>query len=111
MICSALVYILLTSLSDLTTPLPWTQHTSVKGFAVLQKQVLLHTNRQRVETLRAISLLLKAFSGGPSLPIVALQRCCRPPPVHHGCKPSLPTSVGFMLELVVPPIPSHSTLY
>ena len=84
MICSALVYILLTSLSDLTAPLPWTQHTSVKGFVVLQKQVLLHTNRQHVETLRTISLLLKAFSGGPSLPIVALQHCCKPPPVCHG---------------------------
>jgi hypothetical protein len=60
-ICSALVYILLTSLSNLTAPLPWTQHISVKGSAILQKQVLLHTNRQHVETLRTISLLLKAI--------------------------------------------------
>ena len=92
MICSpALIYILLANLSDLTAPLPWTQHTSVKGFIVLQKQVQLHTNRQRVEMLRAISLLLKAFSGRPLLPIVVLQRCCRLPPVRHGCKPSLPS--------------------
>ena len=112
MICSALVYILLTSLSDLTAPWPWTQHISVKGFAVLQKQVLLHTNRQHVETLHAISLLLKAFSGGPSLlPIVALQRCCRPPPpVRYGCKPSLTTHFHW-IHARIGCAPHHITLY
>ena len=110
----ALVYILLTRLSDLTAPLPWTHHTSAKGFVVLQKQVLLHTNSQRVETLRAISLLLKAFSGGPSLPKVSLQRCCTPPPVVTVARPHYPLPLDTCSNWLCPPshpIPSHSTLY
>jgi hypothetical protein len=100
MICSALVYILLTCSSDLTAPLPWIHYTSAKEFTILQKQLLLHTNRQGVKTLCTVSLLLKAFSGRPLLPIVALQCFCRPPPVRHGCKPSLSTPIGCILWLV-----------
>jgi hypothetical protein len=100
MTCSVRVYILITSLSDdLTAPLPWIYYTSVKDFTILQKRLLLHhANHQRVEMLHTVHLLLKAFSGGPSLPIAALQRYCRLLPVCHGCKPSLPTPIGYMVH-------------
>ena len=108
MICSALVYILLTRLSDLTAPFPWTHHNSAKGFAVLQKQVLLHTNRQGVKTLCTVSLLLKAFSGGPSLPKVSLQRCCTPPLVVTVARPHYPLPLDTCSNWLCPP--SHHTL-